>query len=280
MTELPKISIVTPSYNQGRFLEKTIKSVIGQEYPNYEYIIVDGGSDDESVEIIKKYEKHLQYWVSEKDKGQSDAINKGFEVATGDIFAWLNSDDIYFQNTFLKVAKYFMENSKTQVVYGNVKLIDENDHVAGERRFIRYITAFLRYGFLHGGFGISQPATFWRRQLYEKVEGLDVDLVHCMDTDLFVKYAIRNARFRFIRDYLSGFRIHKHSKSCNLQEIANKEVEYIQNKYGRGEKGSFLLRNVIRLIKIAIYTIQGDGIWLLRRYIDKKTAKSAISKIP
>jgi glycosyltransferase involved in cell wall biosynthesis len=114
-SELPKISIVTPSFNQGRFIEKTILSVIEQDYPNLEYIIIDGGSTDESVEIIKKYEKHLAYWVSEPDRGQSHAINKGFERATGEIFGWLNSDDWYHPGALKALAEAFAANPEAGV---------------------------------------------------------------------------------------------------------------------------------------------------------------------
>ena len=120
MKNFPKISIVTPSYNQAEFLERTILSVLNQDYPNLEYIIIDGGSTDGSVEIIKKYEKYLAYWVSEKDKGQSDAINKGFQKSTGDILAWLNSDDTYLSGTLFKVVKAFQENPNADLIFGNI----------------------------------------------------------------------------------------------------------------------------------------------------------------
>ena len=121
----PRISIVTPSFNQGRFLERTILSVLNQNYPNLEYIVMDGGSTDESVEIIKKYENYLAYWISEKDNGQSDAIKKGFQKSTGEILAWLNSDDIYLSGALRGVAGFFRDGKGTEVVYGNRYIIDE-----------------------------------------------------------------------------------------------------------------------------------------------------------
>lgn len=118
--EYPKISIVTPSYNQGSYLEETILSVLNQKYPNLEYIIIDGGSTDSSVEIIKKYASYLSYWVSEKDSGQSEALNKGFNRASGEIIAWLNSDDLYCENTLHIIAEKFMEHPEVGIVYGDV----------------------------------------------------------------------------------------------------------------------------------------------------------------
>src|SRR5512134_129792 len=121
----PKISIVTPSFNQGKYLERTIRSVIEQDYPNLEYIIIDGGSTDESVEIIRKYEKHLAYWVSEPDRGQSHAINKGFDRATGEIFGWLNSDDWYVPGALKAVAEAFAANPEAGAVVGAGEMVDE-----------------------------------------------------------------------------------------------------------------------------------------------------------
>src|SRR5882672_2272557 len=125
----PKVTIVTPSYNQGEFLEETIRSVLLQGYPNLEYIIIDGGSTDRSVEIIRRYEKWLAHWVSERDRGQSDAINKGFSRSTGDICAYLNSDDVYLPHALLSVARLFEKHPDAALLYGDCQLIDESSRV-------------------------------------------------------------------------------------------------------------------------------------------------------
>jgi glycosyltransferase involved in cell wall biosynthesis len=161
-----KITVVTPSYNQAKYLERTILSVLNQNYINLEYIIMDGGSTDGSVEIIKKYEKHLTYWVSEKDNGQSDAIAKGFARATGDILAWLNSDDLYMQGTLHSVAQCF-NTKQCEVAYGNVIIVNSEDAVVDDRRFTPYVESISKYGLLYGGFGIYQPACFWTRSIYD-----------------------------------------------------------------------------------------------------------------
>ena len=126
MARYPKISIITPSYNQGQFLEQTILSILSQDYPNLEYIIMDGGSSDNSVEIIRKHEDNLTYWVSEPDKGQSDAINKGFQRATGDILTWLNSDDYYLPGTLHTVAEYFTQHPDVECIYGDLQVVASN----------------------------------------------------------------------------------------------------------------------------------------------------------
>ena len=133
-----KISIVTPSYNQSQFLERTILSVLNQNYPNLEYLIIDGGSTDGSVEIIRKYEKYLAYWVSEKDNGQADAINRGFQKSTGKILAWLNSDDIYLPGTLLKVSETFNKNPEVDLIFSNIFFIDEYDNRINELRFTKF----------------------------------------------------------------------------------------------------------------------------------------------
>ncbi len=258
----PKISIVTPSYNQGEFLEKTILSILNQNYPNLEYIIIDGGSNDNSVEIIKKYEKYLTYWISEKDKGQADAINKGFLKSTGQILAWLNSDDIYLPDALLKVTKAFRKYPYADIVYGNRYRINEKDDIIGEDRQ----TPFSRLGLLYGGFGFYQVSVFWRRDIYFKVNGLSFQYKCCMDDDLFVKFTINMAKFKFLREFLACFRIHKDSKTSNLKEIFKKESEEVRNPYVI-QKGicRFLLKNLVRVKRLFFYINQGDIDYIISR---------------
>ena len=156
----PKISIVTPSYNQAQFLERTILSVLNQNYPNLEYIIIDGGSTDGSVEIIKKYEKYLAYWISEKDKGQAHAINKGFEKATGELVGWQNSDDIYLPNAFYKVVEIFREKPDYDVYFGNIYFIDESDSIIRDLRFVK----FSSFSLIYEGTVLANQATFLKKK--------------------------------------------------------------------------------------------------------------------
>lgn len=276
MKDLPKISIVTPSYNQGRFLERTILSVLNQNYPNLEYIIIDGGSTDGSVEIIKKYEKYLTYWVSEKDKGQADAIRKGFEKATGEILAWLNSDDIYLPGTLDKVAKVFNEHRRVDVVYGNMYLIGDDDRVIGERKLVPYLPKISKYGILYGGFGLYQPATFWRRALYHKVGGMNSAFLHCMDNDLFMKFARTDAKFKFIGEFLAGFRVHPESKTSRLRQVAEKEIKLIYKRDRVNLLQLIICRILIRMIKVYFYIKQGDGLWIMQRIFNKIINKDKI----
>jgi glycosyltransferase involved in cell wall biosynthesis len=263
----PKISIVTPSYNQGQFLERTILSVLNQNHPNLEYIIIDGGSTDGSVEIIEKYEKYLACWVSEEDDGQAEAIKKGFRRSTGQVLAWLNSDDIYLPGTLLRVGSVFRENPHADVVYGNKYLVDEKGRIIGERRLTPYIPYISKLGFLYGGFGIYQPAAFWTKELYYKVGGIDTGFVHCMDNDLFARFALAGAKFKFIREFLTGFRVHQNSKTSTLRHIARNEIQTIKGEYCRYKSRLFALSYLtfIRTVRIMIHIAQGDAVYLFKR---------------
>ncbi len=208
---LPKISIITPSFNQGRFIEKTILSVLNQNYPNLEYIIIDGGSTDTSVEIIKKYESQLAYWVSEPDNGQSHALNKGFEKATGDILAYLNSDDWYEDNVFKYIAECFIKN-KLHVLLGNCTILFQNPAI---QSFVRKpinvsFESLLQYWKIN--FCPPQPSVFFSKELLDKVGIIDESLNYGMDLDLWLRMA-QKSTFYYIDKNLSYYLIHDTSKS-------------------------------------------------------------------
>lgn len=203
----PKISIVTPSFNQAQYLEETIRSVILQGYPNLEYIIIDGGSTDGSVEIIKEYEPWLTYWVSEPDRGQSHAINKGFERSTGDIMTWLNSDDYYLPNVFRLIAETFSQNQTMWVagacfyLYPDGKLVakDVKPNVSLENWLTRDLYA--------------QPSVFWKRTLWEKTKKIDEKLHFSFDYDLWLQFVNFQPEAFWINTPLSVFRRHSSSKT-------------------------------------------------------------------
>jgi glycosyltransferase involved in cell wall biosynthesis len=182
----PRISIVTPSYNQGEFLEETIRSVLLQGYPNLEYIIIDGGSADQSVEIIRRYEKWLAYWVSETDRGQSEAINKGFSRSTGDICAYLNSDDVYLPNALHSVARLFEQHPEAALLYGDCQLIDESSRVvdlwlAPDFDLLEFV--FRCY--------IPQQATFWRKSMQSDVGDFNEEMHFAFDYEMWLRIAAR-----------------------------------------------------------------------------------------
>jgi len=224
----PRISIVTPSYNQGQFLEETIRSVLLQSYPNLEYIIMDGGSTDESVEIIKKYEPWLAYWVSEKDDGQADAIHRGLERATGEIFNWLNSDDYLLKSTLVRLAKPFAENSSLDLAIGGGIVVGPCGELI--RKYYSFPQEFR--SLLFGGQFFMQMSSFWRKDAYEAAGGLDTSLRFCFDYDLFLRLARRRPP-ESIDAMLAAFRIHDHSKTATIWEsVALPEIALVRDRYG------------------------------------------------
>lgn len=201
-----KISIVTPSYNQGNFIEKTIKSILNQNYENFEHIIIDGGSTDNTIEIVKCY-KHLK-WISEEDSGQANALNKGFALATGDIFAWLNSDDYYEVNIFNTVSEYFENHSDCDFLYGDITYVNKYDEklfeISGDE--INY-NSLLKNPDL-----IRQPSFFWRREIFYKFGGIDESLNLVMDYDLFLKFT-KIKKPCYIKKNFSYYRIYDETKT-------------------------------------------------------------------
>ena len=214
----PRISIVIPSYNQGRYIEQTIVSVLDQLYPNLQLIVMDGGSKDETIEVIKKYERHLSYWESVPDKGQTDAINKGFSKCTGDIFNWLNSDDYYQPGTLHTIAGVF-EDPAVKVVAGTELAFEDGNP---QKTVFHPGTVLLENWYETLRVGIyTQPCSFMRKKEAEKCFPLNISLRYVMDRELWWKFLLQNGQegVKKIPEQLSNFRLHPSSKSVGEQDL-------------------------------------------------------------
>jgi len=218
VSTLPSISLITCSYQQARFLEATLQSVLGQNYPAIEYIVIDGGSTDGSVDIIQRYQARLSSWVSEPDDGQTDALIKGFNRATGDIMGWLCSDDLLLPGALHAIGEFFARNPAELAVYGDALWID------GEGRFLRAKKEipFNRFIFLYDHNYIPQPSMFWRRSLYTEVGGLNNNFNLAMDGDLWDRFAQRR-RIAHLPRYLSCMRFYPEQKTRALRPRAQAE---------------------------------------------------------
>ncbi len=223
----PKITIITPSYNQGQFIEETILSVLCQNYPNLEYMIIDGGSNDNTVEVIKKYEKYVDYWESTKDRGQSDAINKGFKKTTGDIVTWLNSDDLFFPDTLFKVAALFKEKGNfRQIIYG------EGDYLIDKYNLGLYnkTAQLAKKHPLELVDYIIQPSCFWGKVVIDEIGLLSDDLHYGFDWDWFITAEKHNIPFTFTPNRFSVYRIHADHKSSSAGMKRTIELAKIYEK--------------------------------------------------
>jgi glycosyltransferase involved in cell wall biosynthesis len=237
--------VITPSYNQGKFLEETIRSIVSQDYPNFEYIIIDGGSNDNSVDIIRKYESALAYWVSERDTGFGNAINKGFARATGDIICWVNSDDLLLEGALLKVGKFFLKNRNAGLVYGDRHVINKDSKLLYKKRHIFYFPNQLKY------MTIPQECAFWRRDVFYQCGGLDETLKFAIDFDLWCKLS-RVTKFRHIPFFLGVFRYQPDSKTSKLRKTGKEERRRILLNYFRREPSPGevkIFRNLLILTK-------------------------------
>ena len=266
-TARPLVSIVTPSFNSEAFIEQTILSVAGQTYPHVEYVVIDGGSTDRTVEIIRRHESSISRWLSEADRGQGDALRKGFALATGDILAWINSDDVYCTDA-IERAVDALQRSGADVLYGNLPLIDGEGSAIGEWRRWPFLPFFSRRGLLYGGLQILQPASFWTRVVYERVGGIDPSYLHCMDAELMARFAMHGAKFRFVREDFAAFRLHPTSKTSTLKREMRAEVERLRNGLPmRNFLYRAAIRSVLRIWHILYDVRDGRGRYLLGRLL-------------
>lgn len=229
-TDLPRISIVTPSYQQAPYLQQTIDSVLSQGYPNLEYIIIDGGSSDGSVDIIKRYESRLAYWVSEKDRGQTHAINKGFARATGDIFAYLNSDDYYLPGTLERVASAFCSDDTLDLVHGRCRYVDASGSPTGEQ--FGSITRFDEIVDLWSVWWqrrqFVQPEVFWTRRIAEKVGPFREELHFVMDYDYWLRVLLAGGKVGRIDAEIGCFRVTPQQKSSRSAEVSDELLQVVR----------------------------------------------------
>ncbi|MDO4780719.1 MAG: glycosyltransferase family 2 protein [Bacteroides sp.] len=209
MKKNTKISIVIPSYNQGIFLEETIQSIVSQNYDNVEIIVMDGGSTDQSVDIIKKYEKYIYYWQSRKDNGQSYAINEGFKIATGDFVTWLNSDDVFIDGTLSTVDDYIKKHPNTDWFLGNCVWIDKDSMIVR----VGKIECESKFWNRRNIFSNGGPSAFMRKSKLEEIGFLREDFHYAMDTELWHRYLSLDIFFVRIDRYCWGFRIHEEGKT-------------------------------------------------------------------
>jgi glycosyltransferase involved in cell wall biosynthesis len=213
----PRMSIVTPSYNQGDFLEETIRSVLLQGYPDLEYIIIDGGSSDQSLDIIRKYEDWISYWVSEPDRGHVHALNKGFSRVGGHIIAWLNSDDVYYPGVLQRVAEHFEQNGQINVIFGDSWFVDEKGKEISLYRGVE--RPFIRRLMYWRGWEVPQPTVFIRRSILEEVGLLDESYKYSLDYEWFLRISRRHY-FYHIGSPLAQYRLHTLSKTGVWSETA------------------------------------------------------------
>jgi len=264
MEEL-KISIVTVSLNQGKYIEDAIQSVLKQNYKNFEHIIIDGFSTDNTVEILKKY-KHLD-WISERDEGQSDALNKGFKKCTGDVIGWLNSDDWYHENTFNKVKNILLDNS-IDAVYGNYISVNENNEEI-QKHFVqkpsKIMSKFINF--------IPSTTLFFKKKIIDANILIDKNFHICMDKEFIANLMHKNYRIKKINKFLASFRFHETNKSnrtLKISKIMKKEGLIIYNRYSKIK----LPNNIIGII---LYISMGK-LNQVYRFVCKKTRLGIFSE--
>jgi len=225
MTSLPSISLVTCSFQQGEFIGSTIRSVLAQNYPSLEYLVIDGGSTDRSVAVIRDFESSLDYWVSEPDGGQTEALAKGLALSTGELQGWLCSDDLLLPGTLEKVGQYFASHPEAEWLYGDAVWID----VRGRPIRPKKEMPWNRTLFLFDHNYLAQPSVFWRRRLFDRVGGLQTSWNLAMDSDLWLRFAAVS-RPHHLRQYLACMRSYPEQKTMSLRSAGRKEDEKLRRR--------------------------------------------------
>jgi glycosyltransferase involved in cell wall biosynthesis len=273
---LPKISVVMPSFNQARFIERSLLSVLDQHYPNLELIVIDGGSSDGTVDIIRKYESRLAYWISEPDKGQSDALNRGFARASGEIYGWLNSDDLYMPMALHRVAEALLRNSGKSIVYGDWLTIDANDRVFEHE----FAFDFNLNQFKYEGFHINAQAAFWRRDVHRRFGGFDPDLHRTMDYQMLLAFGINEGETAFLRipEALGCFRRHEDQKTQGFGAQVADEHRRLAERYGYADKYAAkgaARRSTYRLRRAWWYLRRGGLGYVLKKLRGEATTRES-----
>ena len=246
----PRITVITPSYNQAEFLERTIVSILNQGYPNLEYIVIDGGSTDGSVDVIKRYANQLAYWVSEPDRGQSHAINKGLQRATGDWVCWQNSDDIFYPLALTRMSHSVQQAPTLDLVIGDINLIDENDGLIRPQCYVKPT-----YGALVAeGMVLTNQAAFWRRSLHEEIGFLDENLHYGFDYEWFLRLLKHTNRSHHIPKKLGALRYHDQTKTSLNQALFSSEYAVILE----GRFQPTYIKNLYKLRRLLLTLLNGQ----------------------
>jgi glycosyltransferase involved in cell wall biosynthesis len=268
MKTLPRISVVVPSFNQAKYLEMTLRSILVQDYPDLELIVIDGGSKDESLEIIRKYRQYMKFWCSEPDGGQTQGIIKGFFHATGEILCFLNSDDLFEPGVLCEVGEYFSRHLYVDAVYGNALWIDAQGNALRPQKEI----PFNRFIWLNTHNYIPGMSMFWRRTIYDRVGGLNPAFQLAFDADLWIRFS-DHGKIRHVARQWSQMRFYPEQRNRRLREQSNHEDMLIRSRYWKGgtKPSTYYIRRKIALALRIIWRLF-SGCYSLgyRRYMEKQ----------
>ncbi len=264
----PRLSVIVPSYNQAEYLERTLLSILNQNYANLQLLVVDGGSTDGSLGIIKKYESYIDRWVSEKDKGQVDAINKGLAWANGDLVCFQNSDDLFAPNALNTLAEFYKKQPEYDGYYGDMLFIDEHDHVTD---ILKTVNFSLEAQVLEG-MQIFNQSFFFKPICYKNWGGMNESLQFVLDYEMVLRWAHKGAVFAKVEGFLGAFRLHSLAKTANMEAVRKKEHEALSAQYaeilGLTGKAGVLLKT-IRIKKMLYFLKKLDFSYLAYRLAKK-----------